>query len=384
VEQTGYEYSFEKSIGRRTFVQISLAQANRFLLKRQHLLKPTKDPLQAVKDACGLQAQIPSTPALSLRARVAGFTRADYDRMLREEKSIVRTWGMRGTVHVLPTDQLFQYLRVSQRDLSQYERYLQAEVGQLEAEAEIAYNLLREAPASRSELAERAVSRGLISAERAAHLFGPWGGVLHHLGRAGRTVHLPTEGRDVRLVPLVDWIGRALPEEPLEVLEDRFLMDYLSGYGPATVADFAHYTGMSVSRAQAIFDRAEDLAEVRLEGSSRPHYLPASLLPELTATTGAEPAPVHLLPRFDSLLLAHKEKGRILDDADRPKVFKPAAVVDATVLVDGRVVGTWTMTSTTRTLRFQFTPFRRTAKRPIQQAAKRLADWYGLTLEWQA
>jgi hypothetical protein len=364
-------------------VQISLAQANRFLLKRQHLLTPTTDPLQAVKDACGLQAQIPSTPALSLRTRVAGFTRADYDRMLREKKSIVRTWAMRGTVHVLPTDQLFQYLRVSQRDLSQYERYLQAEVGQLEAEAEIAYNLLREAPASRRELAERAVTRGLISAERAAHLFGPWGGVLHHLGRAGRTVHLPTEGRDVRLVALVDWIGRALPEEPVEVLEDRFLMDYLSGYGPATVADFAHYAGISVSRAQAIFDRAKDLAEVRLEGSSRPHYLPTSLLPELTTITGEEPAPVHLLPRFDSLLLAHKEKGRILDEADRPKVFKPAAVVDATVLVDGQVVGTWTMTSTTRALRFQFTPFRRTAKRPIQQAAKRLADWYGLTLEWQ-
>lgn len=363
---------------------ITLRQANRFLLKRQHLLQPTTDPLQAVIDACGLQAQIPSTPALSLRARVAGFALGDYDRLLQQEKSLVRTWAMRGTVHTLPTERLAQYIFLRRNGLSGYERYLQADSAQLAAEAEIVLRLLAERPASRQELQRIALERNLVTPERAAHLFGPWGGILHYLGRAGHTVHLPEEGRDVRLVRIEEWLGAPLQPEPIEVLEDRVLADYLAGYGPATVQDFAHFVYIPVGRAQAIMDRAPNLAEVELEGSKRKHYLPAALLPELLAMTGEEEAPVHLLPRFDSLLLVHQVKDRFLREGDVKKVFKPAAVVDATVLVDGWVAGTWTMKQMTKTLRFQFNPFRRTAIRPIKAAAARLAAWYGLELDWQS
>lgn len=362
---------------------ITLRQANRFLLKRQHLLQPINDPLQAAIDACGLQAQIPSTPALSLRARVAGFTLAEYDRLLQQEKRLVRTWAMRGTVHTLPTERLAQYIRLRRNGLAGYEGYLRADEAQLAAEAEIVLRLLAERPASRQELARISVERGLVTPERAAHLFGPWGGILHYLGRSGHTVHLPDEGRDVRLVRVEAWLGAPLQPEPIEVLEDRLLADYLAGYGPATVHDFAHFLTIQVGRAQAIFDRAKELAEVELEGSKRKHYLPGALLPELLATTGEEEAPVHLLPRFDSLLLVHQVKDRFLRPEDVKKVFKPAAVVDATVLVDGWVAGTWTMKQTTKALRFQFLPFRRTAVRPIKAAAARLAKWYGLELDWQ-
>jgi hypothetical protein len=365
-------------------VQISLRQANRFLLKRQHLLQPTDDPIQVAIDACGLQSQVPSTPALSLRARVTGFTAADYDRLLQEEKRLVRTWAMRGTVHTLPTERLAQYIRLRRNGLDGYERYLQADSSQLAEEADLVLGLLAERPGSRKELARIAVERSLLSQARADHLFGPWGGILHYLARSGHTVHLPDEGRDVRLIRIEDWLGAPLPEEALEALEDRLLADYLAGYGPASVHDFAHFLTIQVGRAQAIFDRAPNLAAVELEGSRRPHYLPEALLPELLAVTGEEEAPVHLLPRFDSLLLVHQEKERFLRAEDRTKVFRPAAVVEATVLVDGWVAGTWTTKPTTKTLRFQFTPFRRTAVRPIKAAAARLAAWYELELDWQA
>lgn len=95
-----------------TVPQISLAQANRYLLKRQHLLTPSTDPLQATADACGLQAQVPSSPALSLRARVKSFARADYDRMLTHDRTVVRTWAMRGTIHTVRSAQLPMYTRV--------------------------------------------------------------------------------------------------------------------------------------------------------------------------------------------------------------------------------------------------------------------------------
>lgn len=60
-----------------------------------------------------------------------------------------------------------------------------------------------------------------------------------------------------------------------------------------------------------------------------------------------------MLPRFDSLVLAHRDKTLILDESYRRHVFKPAAVVDATVLRDGRIAGTWQAKQTTRTLHFE-------------------------------
>lgn len=357
---------------------ISLRQANRFLLKRQHLLEPTNDPLQAAIDACGLQAQIPSAPALSLRARVAGFTLADYDRMLKQERSLVRTWAMRGTVHTVPAARLSQYIKLQVGFVG----YLAAPSAQREEDAALTLSLLAERPASRKELSRIAQERGLLTQERADQLFGAWGGILRYLALTGETVHLPDEGRDVRLIRVADWLGAPVPDEPFEVLEDRILADYLAGYGPATIHDFAKFMAMQVAKAKEIFKRAKGLVEVELEGSNRAHYLPEALLPELLATTGEEEAPVQLLPRFDSILLAHQVKDRILHPEDFKKVFKPAAVVDATVLVDGWVAGTWTATQTTKALRFQFHPFRRTALRPIKAAAARLADWYGLELDW--
>jgi hypothetical protein len=51
--------------------------------------------------------------------------------------------------------------------------------------------------------------------------------------------------------------------------------------------------------------------------------------------------PERLLPRFDALVLGHRDKSRYLEPRDRPKVFRPAAVVEPVVLACGRVAGTW-------------------------------------------
>lgn len=347
---------------------VTLAQANRYVLKRQHLLTPCTDSVQAVADACGLQAQVPSTPALSLRCRVRGFARDDYERLIRRERSLVRTWAMRGTIHTLASTLLPMYTRV----------YAQPEWPT--PGMQLALDLLREGPLTRRQLIERAVAAGHPLAE-VERLFGPWGGILSPLARMAATVHMPTGGPEVPVIRTEDWLGPQ-PEPPsTEALEESLLLAYIRGYGPVTLRDMAHFTNFKVGRVKAVVDRlASRLAEVRVEGSRLLHVVPAEDLPELLATTGDEPAPVQLLPRFDSLILAHKDKCRFLDEEFRRLVFREAALVEATVLVNGRVVGTWRMKSTTRELRFTFLPFRRrTATGPVKAEAKRLAKWLGLS-----
>lgn len=349
---------------------ISLRQANRYLLKRQHLLEPCDNPLQAVKDACGLQAQVPSTPALSLRARVKGFRLSDYDRMLVQERSLVRTWAMRGTVHTVPSALLSRYTRIY------------TEGKELGPWAARALELLAAGPQTRNQLRQRAVAEWGITPERAAEIFGPWGGVLSTLARFGYTVHMPTEGADVPVVLTEQWLGRGPEPASREELEDGLLADYLHGYGPATMQDFAYFLTRPLSFVRPIFARARGLVEVRLEGSKLPHFLLESDLPELLATTGEEKAPVRVLPRFDSLLLCLRDRERILDPAFRTRVFRPAAVVEATVWVDGRVAGTWRMKRTTRELQVVYEPFRKGrsggAPKAVEAEFKRLAAWYGL------
>lgn len=345
---------------------ITLAQANRYVLKRQHLIEPCRDPLAAVQDACGLQAQVPSTPALSLRPRVAGFAPADYDRLMLQERSLVRTWAMRGTIHTVPSAHLFMYTRV----------YALPEWPT--PAMQLGLELLKEGPLTRKQLIEQAVAAG-ESRAHAERLFGPWGGILSSLARAGLTVHVPAAGPDVPVALTAGWLG-SLPEpRPVEQLEEALVMAYVRGYGPVTPRDVAHFTNFKAGRVRAVLDRLPDLAEVRVEGSKLPHYLPAADLPDLLATTGEERVPVQLLPRFDSLILAYKDKRRFLEETHRRQVFREAAQVEATVLVDGNVVGTWRMKATSRELRFQFYPFRRIASAPVKAAAKRLAKWLGLT-----
>lgn len=351
-------------------MQISLRQANRYLLMRQHLLEPCDDPLRTVRDACGLQAQIPSTPALSLRARVAGFSLADYDRMLVQERSLVRTWAMRGTVHTLPSALLARYTRIYTEG---------SEPGPWATQA---LALLKDGPGTRGQLTRRAVEELGANPEQAKEAFGPWGGVLRTLARFGLTVHMPVEGADVPVVLTEQWLGR--PPEPAvrEELEDALLMDYLHGYGPATVQDFAYFLMLPMARVRPVFARARGLVEVRLEGSKLPHYVPEADLPSLLAMTGEEKAPVRVLPRFDSLVLSLRHRDRILDPAFRTQVFRPAAVVEATVLVDGRVAGTWRMKRTTRELQVVYQPFRKGrssgAPKAVEAEFRRLAKWYGL------
>lgn len=345
--------------------QISLQQANRYLLKRQHLLTPCHDPLLAVVDACGLQAQVPSTPALSLRVRVAGFTRDAYDRMLVEERSLVRTWAMRGTIHTLPSALLPMYTRVYSS-------------GEVTPDMALAMDLLKDGPLTRRQLSDKAMAQLGISSERTSRLFGPWGGILSAMARAGLTVHVPSEGADVPVTRTSDWLGPQ-PEPPaMAELEDALFRAYAHGYGPVTARDFAHFTNFRMGRVREIIARARGIAEVRLEGARTVAYIPEADLPELLATTGDEPAPVHLLPRFDSLLLAHKDKTRLLDEQWRRNVFREAAQVAATVLLNGRVAGTWRMKATRRDLQFWFSPFGRQPVRAVRAEANRLARWLGL------
>ena len=153
------------------------------------------------------------------------------------------------------------------------------------------------------------------------------------------------------------FLGLHLP--PCELGEKEAQLElyrrYLGLYGPARSIDFALWTG---GRAIApVFKALEpELAAVEIEGMPGVRHLMAEDLEEL----GEAPvrAPIRLLPKFDSMLLAHKDKSLFFPPGTVGKVFRPAGQIEAIVLVKGRVAGAWRTERTGKAVRVLVHPFR--------------------------
>ena len=126
------------------------------------------------------------------------------------------------------------------------------------------------------------------------------------------------------------WLGPAEPSD-LGTLFRR----YLAAYGPASVMDFQTWTGMTGLKSQ-LAATLKELAEYRDEAGKACYDLP-----ELTIEDGDAPAPIRFLPEYDNILIAHRDRRRILPEKHRKKVFVSAGRVLGSVIVDGFVGAIW-------------------------------------------
>src|SRR5690348_13692878 len=131
--------------------ELSLSELRGLRLRAQRLAPRLAAPrglLEAVRDVVGVNAQLVSAMALSLRARVAGLTWEQLEQARLERRTLVRTWCMRGTLHLLPADELEALLgAVSPNTVSGVWRWLERRAG-LRGErarqvADVTYQVLR-------------------------------------------------------------------------------------------------------------------------------------------------------------------------------------------------------------------------------------------------
>ena len=159
-------------------------------------------------------------------------------------------------------------------------------------------------------------------------------GLLCHTQPTGSWYHFK-ENRFARIdrwLPDLDGVDESQAKREL-------LLRYLRGYGPATIQDFAYWAGYRVSEAKEVFELAKDkLVEVKVEATKHQFWALKEDLRELEKGRFDDP-PTHLLPGFDPLLMGHKEKLRLLNQAHKKRVFLPLADVAPTLLIDGMVVG---------------------------------------------
>jgi hypothetical protein len=330
--------------------ELSLRDLNRATLARQLLLERAKaNVADAVERVGGLQAQEPKPPYIGLWTRVAGFRREQLHEALGD-RSVVRATSMRATLHLMTADDFATIRPALQPALTA--AMMGALKGRddgldLDALLPVARRLLAKEPRTFGDLRALLLERFPAVNERA-------------LGYATRMnlplVMVPTDDRwafpsDARFTPAEGWIGRKLPKPDPKALVRR----HLAAYGPATATDVQTWSGLG-GLAAAVKDLGDELAVFK-HGRKTLYDLPDAPRPGEDAA-----APARLLPEFDSLLLAHKDRTRIVADEHRKALVTKNLRVKATFLVDGVVAGTWTVERKGGAAKLTLTPFAKLAK----------------------
>ena len=212
-----------------------------------------------------------SAAEVSLALRVAGTTRADVAAALWEERSLVKTFGPRGTVHVLPAADLAWWLAAlgsvpKPGGHPDGVRLLPDETDAVVAALDAA---LREEDRTTEELdAYVAEACGPWAAEESMAAFGGfwprWRLALGPAAVRGVLCFGPNRGRKIAYASPSRWLPDLALPDPAEAQLD-LLRAYLAAYGPATPAHLARWLATSPAWARELFERA-DLDEVELEG----------------------------------------------------------------------------------------------------------------------
>jgi hypothetical protein len=366
-------------------------KVRRLYLIKHHLLERAsrKDLDKVVGDICGLHAQAARSPYLALWSRVEGFEDQLLDKALFVDKSLVKTWVMRGTLHIISAEELPVYNRSLRRMWFEHHgRYMRApEWPSLEQRRNQIYPKILQAlttkPLKRKELSEKVRSLlkdGSLPYER---LFSGWGGILKETAYDGLTVHAEPCERESCFSNLRWWLPRIkLDSISEEEAQKRLFIKYLRGYGPATQQDFSLWSGSMAGDAKRAIENASSMIEqIEVEGAKGKFWLLKDDMKVLDSTDLAEPAPVRLLPKFDSILLGHRDRSRIIKEQHKRLVFKPkVGDIAATVVIDGQIAGTWRHTRKRRTLAVAIRPFGNIARddmAEVKQQASELGQYMG-------
>jgi hypothetical protein len=307
-----------------------------------------KDPVDVALLTAGIQAQDPRAGRLGFRARSARLRGADVDRARTEERSIVRAWAMRSTMHLLATEDAAWILPLFDAGLVADSRRRLGQLGLDAAQQDKALEAVRKALESdgflgRSELVARLGRIGIeIDAPRRVHLFRLATG-------EGVAILGPDSGSETLLALARDWVGERPPHDR-DAAVGELTRRYLRAFAPATEADFAGWSGLPLRDVRAGLERiGSELVEVRV-GEERAWTLRGS-------ARRPRGRIVRLLPAWDNYLMGHRDRDFIAGPEWWSRIMPGGGLIRPTIMVDGVAVGTWSMRRKGGSVEVEVDPF---------------------------
>ncbi len=320
------------------------ATLGRMRLTSQLLLAPGGADVQtAVRWMTAMQAQDLAAALWAVGARVPSVGVSGV-RAALNAGTVVRSWPLRGTLHLVASEDLRWILALTSprtvRAAAGRHRQLAITERDVAVCRDIALELAAGRGSTRAELFAAFEAAGQATAgQRGIHL-------LWMLCQSATLVLGPVEGTQQRFVPFDEWIPvsrEVVGEEAVAELLTR----YVRSHGPATIRDFAWWSGIALTPARAALAAVRpQLEEVELDGTT--YWLPIQTAPLLDSAPVPGGRSVLALPGFDEFLLGYADRSLVLPPVHASKIVPGGnGVFRRTVVVGGQVVGTWDAATTT-------------------------------------
>jgi len=296
---------------------------------------------------------------LALSTRVRGLKREHVRHALWEERALVKTWTIRGTLHLHPADELPLWTAaVRAVEPPWYEAYgLTAKQGEKVLDA--IGDALDGRALLREELADEVARRaGEWTRERIA---SGWGYIIGSAALLGKLCHGPPRGNKVTFVRTDQWIGwkDVNPQVALAEVCRRFS----AAYGPARAAEFAGWFAIKPATARQLLDSV---------GAVQP------------ALRKRPPGPLRLLPEYDCYVMGFRERDHLVPEPVRELVKKhnrgryEGIAGVPTLLIDGVVAGIWRRARRGKRVEISVEPARkltREERRALEEEVERIGTF---------
>ncbi|MFC5931406.1 winged helix DNA-binding domain-containing protein [Cryobacterium melibiosiphilum] len=314
-------------------------------------------PLAVVERLLAVQAQDFAASKWALGVRSPGTTAADVDAAVTRGL-IVRSWPMRGTLHLVPATELHWMLRLSTARLvtGAKTRHAQLELTTqiLERAREIALEALGGGrSATRAEFLALLDSRGINTTQQRGYH------TIWFLAQTGTLCWGPLAGNQQALVLLDEWVPNPRELEHDEALGE-FALRYFAGHGPATLADFAGWSQLTLTQARIGLAVARPHLTELFETGTSPDAAPLFFV-DTGADAGGPPrqrSSVLALPGFDEYLIGYRDRTALISDVNFLRVVPGKNGIYLPLLVSGgRVVGTWRKNASARAVTVSPQPF---------------------------
>jgi len=338
-------------------IDLSPRQLRQLRLRSQRLEPRARlsdlPPHEVVRDVVAVQAQDAAAAALSVWTRSAGLTAAKVELARAPQRLLVRTWLLRGTLHLLASEDFGWLLPLLGPIFAAGGARRRAQLGLDEETCARGLDLLRQVlagqlPMTRDLIVPRLAAKGLsLSGQTIPHLLG--------LAASAGVICL---GPDQKNKPTYVLLNEWLPPEPRlprpEALA-RLARRYLEAYAPAAPADLAKWSGLRMPEVRAAWNAvAGELVEVTCEGRSL--WLPRSRLAWLDDSPPAEPN-VRLIPAFDTYLLGYQSRDLAIPPQFERRLNAGGGILHPVALVDGLAVASWRLNRRGARLQLVVEPF---------------------------
>ena len=349
----------------RPVIETTWSRIAALRLERQHLATraPREAMVEVVRAHVAVQSQVIGSAELAINARVEGMARDEVRNALWRDRTLVKTWAMRGTLHLVAADELPELVAALGTRINWLRplwlRYFEVTAQEMLALQDGIGEVLSERPMTRAALGE-ALATKLGNPAFADRVTSSWGTFLKPAASRGYLCFGPDDGRNVTFVDPRAWLGREMPE-PSETAIGAVILRHLAAFPGSSRGELARWWGVQggAPLRKPLNGLGDRIAEVSAEGTK---VLVCS--EDVAELANIDPSTqVRLLPGFDPYTLSvQKEAESLLPLARRPLVSRTAGWISQVVLVGGAVVATWTHTIKKDRLAIDVVPWRRLTK----------------------